>query len=382
MITGIKHRIVFLIAFMFMAGSSIIPDQLFYDKTNQIILVIGVITLQLFVMTLIFFYKNKLLLKISLVISLVYVLYIPFLFGGYIPYGLEKLFLAFTVPLLSVSFLYTLKWDEEKVIKCFLFSIFIFLLVAIIYKMHGNFLSRGRFGLLGPIPFGWICALAAIAYYMKVMEKRGKRNIIYFLVFCICVLWTGSKGPFLGLLISILIITTYFYYKSPKYLLILGIFVMIIILLLTYDSSGRIVSTYRALISDPSDYINGVGHGSIGTRIAFIFSSIEAFVKHPFIGYGLGEWEFKVGTFGYKYPHNLLLETIVETGLIGGLAMISLIVYSLYTTFRKSKILGFMSFTGFLFLLVSGDMGYIRYPLFLVLLSTLYFSKKSYSNLK
>lgn len=62
----------------------------------------------------------------------------------------------------------------------------------------------------------------------------------------------------------------------------------------------------------------------IGSRGTLYKLAIKEFLNSPLTGMGPGRFKFKYG----MYPHNLLLELIADTGLLGTIPMLSLVLFS------------------------------------------------------
>lgn len=90
--------------------------------------------------------------------------------------------------------------------------------------------------------------------------------------------------------------------------------------------------------------LNGMG-SSFSTRWVFDQDAVKIFLRAPIFGHGLGSTENlyrSVQMFQYesKYVHNHLLQTLCETGLVGGLAALSMMLgvgYLCISTLRKKQ---------------------------------------------
>jgi O-antigen ligase len=128
-------------------------------------------------------------------------------------------------------------------------------------------------------------------------------------------------------------------------------------LLLKYEKGTT--TLYRlTLLSDP--YHNP----SSGIRISFLKSSLETWQKNPILGMGIGSWPviMKYGDMR-GYPHNIIIEVLLELGLVGLIFFLIFIGYALKTFFRRNvlrnpiSLFVFLIFlTTFLEAMVSGDM--------------------------
>jgi O-antigen ligase len=59
-----------------------------------------------------------------------------------------------------------------------------------------------------------------------------------------------------------------------------------------------------------------------------INKGLESFYSHPFVGTGIGSSGIALtGIDQVEFPHNLLVESMIELGIIGGLAYIIIYLY-------------------------------------------------------
>lgn len=68
--------------------------------------------------------------------------------------------------------------------------------------------------------------------------------------------------------------------------------------------------------------------GSVLYRVMVINKGLESFYNHPFVGTGIGSSGIALtGIDQVEFPHNLLVESMIELGIIGGLAYIIIYLY-------------------------------------------------------
>jgi O-antigen ligase len=75
--------------------------------------------------------------------------------------------------------------------------------------------------------------------------------------------------------------------------------------------------------------------GTIGERLSFYRSAMEAVKENPVLGLGAGGWSTyysKLGTT--RFPHNFLLEVAAEQGLVGFVLLISLLAMLFRSAYR------------------------------------------------
>jgi O-antigen ligase len=72
------------------------------------------------------------------------------------------------------------------------------------------------------------------------------------------------------------------------------------------------------------DLVRGANpRGSVGARLEFYRSALTAVAEKPLLGRGTGGWSvYYYGQDRRAYPHNLLLEVLVEQGLLGFTALL------------------------------------------------------------
>lgn len=305
--------------------------------------------------------------KYALVYFLVTILYIILFLSSFSSldpsYGIQKCFLGFLLPIVLFSIFIKFKWTPELIINSLVFTIFIIALIAIPYKiLHGLFNRATSFGLLGSIPFGWVNGMAFIIVGLKPTKKIGDYLLMVF--FVTMVIWTGSKGPLLALLVIILFNFNKILGKKMSTKIIMFTLLFIIgFVVLQYADDIRSVRSIIAFFEDPEGYSEGVGKGSIGSRSNYVGSAISTFLEYPILGSGFGTFS-EVNYTTHKYPHNIYVELLSEGGII------CTVIFLIILLKNSFKGLG----QGVLFMLIclsfSGDISYFRYAFFPLLIST------------
>lgn len=277
-------------------------------------------------------------------------------------YGLEKAHLGLLLPLATgiLACRYT-KWKEERVLGYIITFALIVLFFGIVYKLTNGFFDRQvKYGLLGPIPFGWVCGMGALAGLLK--SNRGVGTVALSMTFVLAVLWSGSKGPAFAL--AIVAIWKFHLLIGRKRMERLMLAVAIVVGVIAVKESSdnfRASNALQAMLTNSDEYVEGVGAGSVGARLEFYSLSKEMFADNTLFGVGFGAWSLYAKD-RHRYPHNLFLEIASETGLVG-LVLIVLLLLSLRSTCK-------VTFIGYFFvlcLLFSGDFSYFRYALFLLI---------------
>ncbi len=156
-------------------------------------------------------------------------------------------------------------------------------------------------------------------------DKKGPYWALMFLcaTFFYIQLNLGGRGPVVG--VALVLITFYSYgmtQTSDRKLYLRHLFHLTLICVLGYwlvkwlftAGTNHFTARTVAMITNPEldDPIN--------FRFGYYKSAIEAFLAHPLMGVGFGRWVHyhDMGGLPWKHPHNIILEVLSETGLIGG----------------------------------------------------------------
>lgn len=137
----------------------------------------------------------------------------------------------------------------------------------------------------------------------------------------------GSRSPVLALLICLLLMV-YFAIRQGRHLTLavvtaagigLGIWITGFAIQLGSSIGDRLVGTADRIASGEE------------SRLYIYEMAIKDFLSNPLFGHSIE------GTFGF-YPHNLVIESFMATGVLGGLAFLWLIGYGLWAATRMLRI--------------------------------------------
>ena len=317
------------------------------------------------------FFKKYLLPLYSIVFVLLIYLFFNSLLIGNFTYGLEKLTLGLLFPLAIFNLLSFSNTSTNSIINGLIYSSLIIAVTAIVFKLYFGFYTRGvNFGFLGPITFSWVNGYSFIA----LLFKKGKKNIDQFLMFFffLMIIWSGSKGPIIAILVLVILNFKFFIPHGLKsklnYLIALSCLFIILIIIKDYVRS---LDGIFKIITSAKEFIENEGKGSVGIRFDLYKQAFFLFLEKPFFGHGFGNWA-DISNTKFNYPHNIILELMAETGVIGLFLLIIIIFYCWGNNLQLSAI----SLFGLITLLFSGDFSYFRYVLLFILFSSkLKFSK-------
>lgn len=273
-------------------------------------------------------------------------------------YGFNKLILGLLVPVLCATIIpkKTLqRIKEADVINVLIFFGIVVAIQALLYKLNYGFSSRQiNYGLFGPITFGWIMGMTIVAILFSEIKQNVKPLLIAVLI--LLVVWSGSKGPLIAVLILLTInLKLLIRFNSLNIVILTAVLFSVGYYLFINYTEFRSINSMVALLTDTDEYVEGVGSGSVGSRLFFYDASFRTFVDNPLFGVGLGNWNESILT-SHRYPHNIFLEILSETGIIGTALLISVII-----RIRSFKSINNIFLFGLIAMMFSGDISYFRY---------------------
>ena len=112
---------------------------------------------------------------------------------------------------------------------------------------------------------------------------------------------------------------------------------------------GWIPRTIARLIT-----VSTVPGSSLGSRFGFWEASVSVINTRPLLGYGLGSWPIVTSGGVADYPHNIVLEVMVELGVVGLVLLLLVIGFGFVTALRTMR--SGTHLTGWLLLTLAGFM--------------------------
>ena len=230
---------------------------------------------------------------------------------------------------------------REKLIKYFVISIFLNLLIVSVYNFiymdYSNPFSNEvkRFK-------GYLNILTILVIILPFLQKT-KINIIAYLLILPNLLISNSNAAILGILVSLIGLLIYFIYQNFLKTKIFILFVFIISLISSFLVINKLPREF-----DKSSIQNSsmkIPTELIDTHRQYIWGfSLNKFFDKPLLGYGPDTSNFiegsqeiigskNTGTMPYipSHPHNFILEILLDTGLIG---LLSFSIFNLVYFFR------------------------------------------------
>jgi len=254
-------------------------------------------------------------------------------------------------------------------------ALVIAIFTIIIYVRYGSSAFYGTFG-ASYLGFGRVIALGLIVLMACILSKDYDLcgfNYIYsstiFLIMSAALLLSGARGPLIAVTFSVLIGALMLRRMNRLLLFLLLLTSISIPFLRNSYIEARTLNRLLLLVS-----VEGGGASAQG-RLLRWKDALSLLHDSPIIGGGLGSFYYYFGNIDAEadYPHNIFLEVASETGMIGLILFIIVLVFPLIIhkpfTYRRSASLTtlLMLFSATtVFALLSGDIADNRY-LFAVL---------------
>ena len=229
------------------------------------------------------------------------------------------------------------------------------------HRLSGPFKDAPKSGIylayfIFPIMFGLLNIIKNQSNY-----KLKQIFIFFLLAINIYLIYeSGHRTSILSLIISILLIFGYFFWK--KKIIIFSIVIFFSGIFLYYSQLDKKESTFNKTIEEVANYSNS-GYGSlsitafkmfkhnpifgIGLKNYRVACERDEFLSkgHMGTGYGVSPWKghYNEGLKKYfqatcsSHPHNLYLTWLAETGLIGLMLFVLLIIIVFKKAFRNKK---------------------------------------------
>lgn len=240
--------------------------------------------------------------------------------------------IGIAVYIFSIAFLTFHRPDLTKNILLISLSVFAGFLTFGFLDFYTKFSYAARFSQFGLKPMnpllvgivtGGLCISAST---LALTEKNILLRIFYGilgLLFLLAVIFTQSRTPLVGIIASLIVLTAV---RCKNYKIFLtGCAVLLVILSglaatlgsLT-ENSSRLLSL-DALITVSNRLLSLDALTTVSNRLPIWLNTLEATKEHWLLGVGLGTESVFYGAnnFPFEHPHNLYLQALYFTGVIG-----------------------------------------------------------------
>lgn len=190
--------------------------------------------------------------------------------------------------------------------------------------------DTGRYGLdsLNPIFFGHLGVTVAVMAIWRLHEKATlKAYLLYAMVAALGILvmlLSASRGPLIAFAASILALEVV---RGWRRLLLVGLTLAPLFVFLTFD----LTSVDRALGTQTFSRLQltfEISDAATLGRVQSLGGALQQFIEAPISGNALEERTTR------NYPHNIVLEALIATGIFGALALVMALVWLLRQTVR------------------------------------------------
>jgi len=224
--------------------------------------------------------------------------------------------------------------DIKKVLNAFIFSGFVVAVISLIYLIQGNLNFQGRLqGIFdSPNYLAMYLAVPLVLSLWRFLRFSRRINLNFLLLLAICILFlailffTKSYGAWLGVLAALVAgAMIYLYGRNKKklaLLLIICVFALVFILGIIKIQSLE-------------------GLKSFDARFVIWEKAIESFKNNFPIGIGPGTFEDYFPLYpkwGVPQPHNLYLAFLLQTGIVGFVGFVLILIWFFMAGFKKMAI--------------------------------------------
>ena len=183
----------------------------------------------------------------------------------------------------------------------------------------------------GPLAYGSNQLAAFLAQFgmffwgfARAIPRKKVKLICYGLtaLTVVTTMYCFSRGAYLALLVSVAVLAIL---KDRKLLLVLPIF------LLTWTAVVPTAVTERVQMTKTAD---GKLEASAEERVRLWENAKTSFLHDPLLGNGFATFQFSENVDGLKDTHNWYVKVLVETGLVGGIFAVAIVIQMLRVTYR------------------------------------------------
>lgn len=181
--------------------------------------------------------------------------------------------------------------------------------------------AQGRYSAFGggPNVFVRVMILAALAAIFLAASRRQARFLLALPPLLVGAVLSGSRGGLVAGLVVLLLAGVSVRKKLPRGALMLAVLASSATLLLVPKVLGAVAQEDLAkrFVQQTVEQRYDSGRSDIFT------GTVSLFERHPFAGAGLDGYYAEIGhALGYDYPHNFVLATAAEGGLVGMMLLV------------------------------------------------------------
>jgi O-antigen ligase len=257
-------------------------------------------------------------------------------------YAREKLFKLATLNLWSVIATAMIIANRRERVRRFLVLVIVFCSAAsldgiIHYASADRYALSSSFQLENYLGHGRFYGMGAVAAFAAWLQTRpfSRRGMAFMTAFLVCfsgLLIGGGRGPIFGVLIAMLLPLAFGLRFADRRLLaskaLVGSFAVLIVLTVAlWQGAEQYSGSLRTLERLHSLFTKEGGGGSAEERMVYWRIAWHLWLEQPIFGSGVGSFPVRFnGRDELNYPHNLILEVLLEFGLVGLLLLAAVVV--------------------------------------------------------
>jgi len=222
------------------------------------------------------------------------------------------------------------KEDVKVVFQSMICSGVVVAIISLVYLFLGIFNYQGRLQGIFDSP-NYLAMYLAIPLILCVARRRAL-YLVSCILFLVALFFTKSFGVLLGILVAGGFWLVIYLYNRNKKKLLLGV-VFAVFALITIIGLMKIRS------------IEGLR--SFDARFVIWEQAIDVFLQHPLTGIGPGTFEDYFPPYpkwGVPQPHNIFLAFLIQTGLIGFIGFLLILIWFYKNNAKNLALLCLMTY--------------------------------------
>lgn len=264
--------------------------------------------------------------RVAPVVVAVLVIFVPLLIGGWLnppttEYGVEKWSSFTTSSLLSAAAVALIR-DARHLLTFAKTWASVSVLLAATTLLQSGVVERAGGYAESPIWMGRALALGVVSVFWLTWHRRLPRPVGFAAAgfFILAMVATGSRGPFLGMVAAVLVLSLVIArgrLRRALALVLAGFLTLALAPSIERIRDSRLYQVFQTLGEGRSDQI----------REEMWRRSLRLMREEP-SGVGVGSWRWEAPSpTHHQYPHNLFFEVATEMGVvIGALLLLTLLV--------------------------------------------------------
>lgn len=193
-----------------------------------------------------------------------------------------------------------------------------------------------------------IPAAAPIALLLFGNERHRRASALWLTIIVTFLAWSGSRTALFAVIISIFSAMIFMRAlpKAKSLAVLAACFATGLLASLPLPTPTSAFGLFRML--DKMQEQDNVSSG----RVEFWMNTIGEISKHPWLGYGSGRFRqnmHEIHGTDFNHPHNFILQFTYDWGIFGAAAILSLLLYLLWTIIKRAPsnpLAGFVALLG------------------------------------